>query len=123
MAKKRIKKDTTLLLKAIQESMLEKKAEDILILNLDKIENSITDFFIICSGNSETHVNTIAQYIEFNVTKTIKEKPWKKEGYENCEWVLLDYINVVVHVFQPKSREFYRLEQLWADAEQVLINN
>ncbi|HNQ67133.1 MAG TPA: ribosome silencing factor [Bacteroidales bacterium] len=123
MAKKRVDKETTLLLKAIKESMLEKKAEDIIVLNLEKIDNAITNYFIICSGNSETHVNTIAQYIEYNVNNTIKEKPWKKEGYEICEWVLLDYINVVVHVFQPKSREFFRLEQLWADAETLLINN
>jgi len=123
MVKKQIDKEIKLLLTAINESMLEKKAENILILNLNKIENAISNYFIICSGNSDIHVNTIAQYIEHNVKNIIKEKPWKKEGYENCEWVLLDYINIVVHVFQPKAREFYRLEQLWADAETILINN
>ncbi|HOZ30032.1 MAG TPA: ribosome silencing factor [Bacteroidales bacterium] len=123
MAKKRKDKEVTKLLKLIQESMLEKKAEDILILDLGKIENSVTDYFIICSGNSETHVNTIAQFVEHNVQKSLNEKAWKKEGFENCEWILLDYVNIVVHIFQPKSRDFYRLEQLWADAETLLIKN
>ena len=66
-----------------------------------KIENAITQYFVICTGNSQTHVNTIAQYIEYNVRAKLKDRPWKKEGFENAEWVLLDYVNVVVHVFQP----------------------
>lgn len=117
MIKKKINSEVTDLLLAINESMLEKKAEDILILDLGKIENAITQYFVICTGNSQTHVNTIAQYIEYNVRAKLKDRPWKKEGFENAEWVLLDYVNVVVHVFQPQAREFYRLEQLWADAE------
>ncbi len=117
MVKKKITSEVTDLLLAINESMLEKKAEDILILDLGKIENAITQYFVICTGNSQTHVNTIAQYIEYNVRAKLKDRPWKKEGFENAEWVLLDYVNVVVHVFQPQAREFYRLEQLWADAE------
>lgn len=117
MVKKKINSEVTDLLLAINESMLEKKAEDILILDLGKIENAITQYFVICTGNSQTHVNTIAQYIEYNVRANLKDRPWKKEGFENAEWVLLDYVNVVVHVFQPQAREFYRLEQLWADAE------
>jgi ribosome-associated protein len=117
MAKRKISSETQDLLLAINESMLEKKAEDILILNLGKIENAITQYFVICTGNSNTHVNTIAQYVEFNVRAQLKDRPWKKEGFENSEWILLDYVNVVVHVFQPQARSFYRLEQLWADAE------
>ncbi len=117
MAKRKISSETQDLLLAINESMLEKKAEDILILNLGKIENAITQYFVICTGNSNTHVNTIAQYVEFNVRAKLKDRPWKKEGFENSEWILLDYVNVVVHVFQPQARSFYRLEQLWADAE------
>jgi len=123
MAKKSVNKEEIELLKTIMESALEKKAEDILILNLGKIGTAVTKYFVICSGNSEVQVNTIAQYIEYNVRMKVKDRPWKKEGFENCEWVLLDYVNVVVHVFQPKSREFYRLEQLWADAEPLILNN
>ncbi len=117
MAKKKITSEVTELLLAINESMLEKKAEDILILDLSKIGNAVTQYFVICTGNSQTHVNTIAQYVEYNVRNQVKDRPWKKEGFENAEWILLDYVNVVVHVFQPQAREFYRLEQLWADAE------
>lgn len=123
MAKKRIIDDTEGLLKAINESLLEKKAEDILILDLKKIGGAVCDYFVICTGNSEVHVNTLAQFVEQNVKLKTKERPWQKEGLENCEWALLDYVNVVVHVFQPKPRDFYRLEQLWADAEPYLINN
>jgi ribosome-associated protein len=123
MPKKVVDKELKLLLKTINDSLLEKKAENVLILNLGKIENTITDFFVICNGNSSVHVNTLADYLESNVRVSIKEKPWKKEGFENCEWVLLDYVNVVVHIFQPQSREFYRLEQLWADAEPYLIKS
>jgi ribosome-associated protein len=123
MAKKRIVDDIDGLLKAIHDSLAEKKAEDILILNLRKTGSSVCDYFVICTGNSDVHVNTLAQFTELHVKTQVKEKPWKREGLENNEWVLLDYVNVVVHIFQPKSRDFYRLEQLWADAEQVLIKN
>lgn len=118
MTKKNID-DAQELLLAIYDSILEKKGEDILILNIGKIPNSVTNYFVICHGNSDVHVNTIAQFVEHNVRKTTREKAWKKEGYENSEWILLDYVNVVVHIFQKKSREFYRLEELWADAEPV----
>ncbi|MEJ5266282.1 MAG: ribosome silencing factor [Bacteroidales bacterium] len=118
MAKKN-NDDAQELLLAIYDSILEKKGEDILILNIGKIPNSVTNYFVICHGNSDIHVNTIAQYVEHNVRKTLREKAWKKEGYENSEWILLDYVNVVVHIFQKRSRDFYRLEELWADAEQV----
>lgn len=121
MAKK-TNDDASELLLAIYDSIIEKKGEDVVILNIGKIPNAVTNYFVICHGNSDIHVNTIAQYIEHNVRKTLKEKVWKKEGYENLEWVLLDYVNVVVHVFQKKSREFYRLEDLWADADQVILN-
>jgi ribosome-associated protein len=123
MAKKRIVEDIDGLLKAIHDSLAEKKAEDILVLNLKKTGSSVCDYFVICTGNSDVHVNTLAQFTELHVKTQVKEKPWKREGLENNEWVLLDYVNVVVHIFQPKSRDFYRLEQLWADAEPVLIKN
>ncbi len=118
MAKKN-NDDAQELLLAIYDSILEKKGEDILILNIGKIPNSVTNYFVICHGNSDVHVNTIAQFVEHNVRKTLREKAWKKEGYENSEWILLDYVNVVVHIFQKQSRDFYRLEELWADAEHV----
>lgn len=121
MAKRSNENETLLLLKTINESILEKKGEELLNLNLQKIENSVCKYFVICSGNSNTQVSSIAQFVEHNVREKIKERPWKKEGYENSEWILLDYVNIVVHIFQPVARDFYRLEQLWADAEAVAI--
>jgi len=121
MARKKIDGDTLELLNVINESILEKKGENIINLNLQNIENAITKYFVICSGNSNTHVNAIAEYVEFHVREKLKEKPWKKEGFENSEWILLDYVTVVVHIFQNQSREFYRLEQLWADAEVIPV--
>ncbi len=121
MIKKPLIDDPKTLLKVVKDSVLEKKGEDFLVLDLKKAGSNICDYFVICTGNSETHVNTLGQYIEHNVRSVLAEKPWQKEGFENSEWVLLDYVNVVVHVFQAKAREFYRLEQLWADGEIVEI--
>jgi ribosome-associated protein len=93
------------------------KGDDIRLLNFEKIDNSICSYFILCSGTSNTHVNAISGSIKKNVSKKIKEKPYHVEGLENLEWVLLDYVNVVVHVFQKHVREFYDLESLWGDAK------
>ncbi|MDL2262389.1 ribosome silencing factor [Bacteroidales bacterium OttesenSCG-928-I21] len=123
MAKRVTESSTEQLLKTINESILEKKGETIINLNLENIENSITKYFVICSGTSNIHVNTIAQYIEHNVRNKLKERVWHKEGFENSEWILLDYVDVVVHIFQPEARAFYRLEQLWADAKTETIES
>ncbi len=123
MVKRRIKQETAILLKTINNAILEKKGEELLNLNLTEIENSVAEHFIICHANSSTQVKAIANSIEEMVKKNIGEKPWKKEGYSNSEWVLLDYVNVVVHVFQTQSREFYKLEKLWADAETIIIDD
>lgn len=101
----------------IVEAMLEHKACDIVKIDLRKIENPITDFFIICHGNSNTHVNAISDNVERDVRKKCKDRPWKVEGKDNSEWVLMDYVKVVCHVFQRPVREFYNLEDLWSDGE------
>ena len=93
------------------------KGENITILDLRDIENTVCDYFILCDGNSNTQVSAIAGSIQKNVSKTLKEKPWNVEGESNAEWVLLDYVNVVVHVFQKHIREFYSLEELWGDSK------
>lgn len=95
----------------------EKKGFDIVKLDLRKIPGAITDYFIICSGGSDTQIGAIAESIDEQVFKDTKELPWHKEGFSNREWVLLDYVNVVVHVFRKDKREFYDLESLWGDAE------
>ena len=94
----------------------EKKGFDIVKLDLRKISGAITDYFIICSGGSDTQIGAIADSIDEEVSKKAEELPWHKEGFTNREWILLDYVNVVVHVFRKDRREFYDLESLWGDA-------
>lgn len=93
------------------------KGEHITLLDLRTIENTVCDYFIICEGNSNTQVNAIVNSIHKNVSKNTHEKPYQIEGTENAEWVLMDYVNVVVHVFQKHKREYYSIENLWGDAK------
>jgi len=97
------------------------KGKDIDILDLREIENTVCDYFIICNGTSRTHVNAIANSVEKSVSKKLKEKPWHVEGSTNSEWILIDYVNVVVHVFQKHTREFYDIEGLWGDAVSIKL--
>tara|TARA_B100001057_G_scaffold202008_1_gene202835 strand:- start:70 stop:444 length:375 start_codon:yes stop_codon:yes gene_type:complete len=97
------------------------KGQDIEMIDLRKIENRICDFYIICSGSSNTHVSAILDSVKKKVSKTLKEKPSHTEGEENAEWILLDYINVVVHIFQKQVRDFYRIEELWGDCKTNMI--
>lgn len=103
--------------KVVVLGMQEKKGEDIVVMDLRKVKNAIADYFVICSGNSDTHIDAIAESIEKEVHKNNKENPWHREGKENKEWVLLDYVSVVVHVFKKDRRDFYALEELWGDAK------
>ncbi len=105
------------LITAIIKAIDEVKGEDIQILDLREIENTVCDYFVICNGTSNTHVNAISGILQKQVSKLTKEKPWHIEGESNAEWVLLDYVNVVVHVFQKQIREFYDIESLWGDAK------
>ena len=97
------------------------KGQDIEILDLRDIENTVCDYFIICNGTSNTQVNAIVASVQKSVSKTLKEKPWHVEGSDNAEWILMDYVHVVVHVFQKHIREFYDIEGLWGDAKSVKI--
>ena len=101
----------------IVKGIQEKKGENIVQLDLRGLDGAVTDYFIVCEANSSTQVGAIADSIEKEVRETCGEKPWHKEGTENLEWVLLDYVNVVAHIFQPEKREFYNIEELWADAK------
>ena len=98
------------------------KGEDVQLLDLREIENTVCDYFIICSGNSNTQVKAISGSIQKVVSKSLKDKPWHIEGEINSEWVLMDYVNVVVHVFQKHIREFYDIESLWGDAKTTIIS-
>lgn len=114
---KRIKSETSgMLADIIVSGMQEKLGLNIVKLNLSGIPNSITDYFVICHGSSRSQVDAIADSVQWEVKKAIGALPSHKEGFENCEWILLDYFDVVVHVFQAEAREFYQLEKLWADA-------
>ena len=97
------------------------KGENISILDLREIENTVCDYFIVCEGTSNTQVNAIAGSVQKSVSKAIQDKPWHVEGEANAEWILLDYVNVVVHIFQKQIREFYDIESLWGDAKTTLI--
>ncbi|MBL4663490.1 MAG: ribosome silencing factor [Flavobacteriaceae bacterium] len=91
------------------------------ILDLREIENTVSDYFIVCEGTSNTQVNAIVNSIQKTVSKSLHEKPWHIEGSDNAEWVLMDFVHVVVHVFQKHIREFYDIEGLWGDAKLVKI--
>ena len=97
------------------------KGEKINQLDLRKLENTPCDYFIVCSGNSNTQVSAIVNSVLKRVSKALKEKPFHTEGLDNAEWVLIDYVNVVVHIFQNQIREYYNLEELWGDAKSTKI--
>ncbi|TMM56088.1 ribosome silencing factor [Maribacter algarum] len=105
------------LISLILQGIEDVKGHDIVLLDLREIENTVCDYFIICNGTSNTQVNAIVGSIQKTVSKAIKDKPWHIEGQDNSEWVLMDYVNVVVHVFQKQIREFYDIEGLWGDAK------
>jgi ribosome-associated protein len=116
-ATKEVKDETAILADIAVKGILEKKGKNITCLNLRNISNRVCDYFIICEGDSTTQVDAIARSVEDEVRKATGEKPYHTEGFENSEWVLIDYVTVVVHVFQKEIRDFYNLESLWADAE------
>lgn len=108
------------LCQAVATAMLDKKAQNVVSLNLSSIDGAISTYFVICNADSTTQVDAIANNVEDHVRKTLEQKPRRTEGFENSLWILLDYVDVIVHVFQTEMRDFYRIEQLWADAEHKL---
>lgn len=102
----------TLVIKGLQE----KKAEDIVRMDLRELPGAVTEYFVIASGTSDRHVQALADSVEDVVKKACGERPLNREGMQLGEWVLLDYVNVVVHIFLPEKRQFFRLERLWGDA-------
>ena len=103
--------------KLIVKGMQEKKAHDIVLMDLRKVKNAVADFFVICSGNSDKQLDAIADSVDAEVYKGLNENPWHIEGKNNKEWMILDYTNVVAHIFRKDRRQFYALEKLWGDAE------
>ena len=120
MAIKKINTDE--LIAEIIKGIDDVKGEDVQLLDLREIENTVCDYFIICSGSSNTQVKAISGSIQKVVSKSLKDKPWHIEGEVNSEWVLMDYVNVVVHIFQKQIREYYDIESLWGDAKITTIS-
>ena len=120
MAIKKINTDE--LIAEILKGIDDVKGEDVQLLDLREIENTVCDYFIICTGSSNTQVKAISGSIQKVVSKSLKDKPWHIEGEVNSEWILMDYVNVVVHVFQKQIREFYDIESLWGDAKITTIS-
>jgi ribosome-associated protein len=121
--KKSSASETSSLLQAIIEGMQERKAHNIMVLDLQNIQNRVTDYFVICDADSNTHVNSIADSVMDYVAEHKGEKPYHSEGQTNGEWILVDYINIVAHVFLKEAREHYNIEGLWGDAEITLVND
>lgn len=115
--------EADVLLEGIIKGILEKKGQNVLKIDLRKLENRITDYFVICHASSGTQVSAICDSVDETVRKEAGEKPLHIEGLDNCFWVLLDYGNVIVHVFIEEYRNFYSLESLWADARVELIED
>jgi ribosome-associated protein len=112
-----VRQDSDTLADLVVRGMQDKKAADIVVLNLKELKNAVADYFIICSANSDTQLEAVARSVEEEVEKVTGESPWQTEGRTNREWVLLDYVDVVVHVFLRDRRKFYALEELWGDAD------
>lgn len=115
------KAETEQLIEAIVEGIQRKKGIGLVKIDLTKINHTECKYFIICHGNSNTQVDAIAHSVEDTVEELINEKTWHKDGYKNSLWILLDYTDIMVHVFQKDTREFYDLENLWADAPIEMI--
>ncbi len=112
-----VRQDSDTLADVAVRGLQERKGVDIVVLNLKELKNAVADYFIICSASSDTQLDALARSVEEEVEKTTGQNPWQTEGRTNREWVLLDYVDVVVHVFLRDRRQFYALEELWGDAD------
>ena len=117
-----IKSESAMLADIVINAIYEKKGEQVVKIDMRPINSPIADFFIVCQGSNRTQVEAIADSIDEEVRKAIGLRPSHMEGRENAEWMLIDYFDVVVHVFQPETRGFYKLESLWADADITAIS-
>jgi ribosome-associated protein len=102
--------------KTIIRALQDKKAENIISLDLRKIQEAVADFFIVCEANNQPQIRALADHVEAEVKKHCGEIPYHHEGRQNLQWVLIDYVNIVVHIMAPDSRKFYKLEEMWSDA-------
>ena len=114
--------DSKTLVDLVIEGMQKRKATDITIMDVSDL-TTLTDFFVICSGNSDTQIKAIADSVEEEILEHTNEKPWKKEGIQGRTWIILDFINIVIHVMSKEKRDFYSIERIWNDARITHIEN
>ena len=112
-----VRQDSDTLADVAVRGLQDRKGQDIVVMNLKELKNAVADYFIICSASSDTQLDALARSVEEEVEKVTGQAPWQSEGRTNREWILLDYVDVVVHVFLRDRRQFYALEELWGDAE------
>jgi len=117
MVKKKTANLSTYLSEIAVHGIQEKKGNDIVRLDLRNLNSSVSDYFIVCNADSTTQVKAIADSVEDEIYKLTQTNPWRKEGQENAEWIILDYFDIVVHIFRTEKRDFYGIEDLWGDAE------
>jgi len=109
--------------KSIIKAIQDKKGENIVSVDLRKIPEAVADFFIICEATTNTQVKAISDFVEVKVKEECDETPYKHEGFHALQWVLIDYVNIVVHIMQPEQRKFYKLEEMWSDGELMEHND
>ncbi|SDM76752.1 ribosome silencing factor [Pedobacter antarcticus] len=117
MVKKKIVPLSTYLSEIAVHGIQEKKGHDIVRLDLRELNSSVSDYFIICNADSATQVRAIADSVEKEIYKSTEAEPWKKEGMDHADWIILDYFDVVIHIFKTEKRDFYGIEDLWGDAQ------
>lgn len=117
MVKKKTANLSTYLSEIAIQGIQEKKGHDIVRLDLREVNSSVSDYFVVCNADSSTQVKAIADSVEDEIYKLTQTHPWRKEGLDNAEWIILDYFDVVVHIFRTEKRDFYGIEDLWGDAE------
>ena len=117
MVKKKIGNLSTYLSEIAVHGIQEKKGNDIVRLDLRELSSSVSDYFIICNADSATQVKAIADSVEEEIYKNTQTNPWRKEGLDHADWIILDYFDIVVHIFKTEKREFYGIEDLWGDAQ------
>jgi len=116
-------KEALVLARLAAQIMDEKKAEEVRILDLRRVQGAPAEFFVIATGNVPSHVSALSDAVHEAIKKATGLGPHKVEGYQNAEWILMDYFDVVVHIFQKEKRAFYRLDELWSDGEEIAIRS
>ena len=114
--------DSSLLITSITDALLEKKAKNIVLLDVSQL-TTLTDYFVVCHGTSDTQIKALADNVEEQTRIKVGEKPWKKEGMDSRRWIILDFINIVVHIFNEEKREYYGIERMWNDAVRTEIED